>query len=394
MAAEATPPVPGRRDVEAAAQVIHDHADRLFLWDYERDRGQLVTLYNKAMGSQWNSVTDLDWATDVDPERLVAEQESPLLAVARQAGTLPGSPMAAWGEREYLQLGIELFKANLSQFMHGEQGAMMTAAKIVETVPWIDAKYYASTQTMDEARHTEVFAKYLRTKLGDAYPMSPFLKEQIWSLLEDPRWDIAYLGMQIVIESLALAAFGDMLRRTKEPLLTKLLRYVMSDEARHVAFGVLTLSELYRDLSEAELKERQEFLVDATLNSRARATTPEVWERMGTTAEEVMPFIVEAAQKTKVNPARGFARGFFAKLVPNVRKLGLLDANNGYLREKWGAAGLLEFEFADDTGSDYESYDEVARDRAAAQAAAPATAAAQTAPTGAAPAVSGPARGS
>jgi hypothetical protein len=369
MAAEATPPVPGRRDVEAAVQVIHDHADRLFLWDYERDRGQLVTLYNKAMGSQWNSVTDLDWSTDVDPERLVAEQESPLLAVTRVAGTLPGSPLAAWGEREYTLLGVELFKANLSQFMHGEQGAMMTAAKIVETVPWIDAKYYASTQTMDEARHTEVFAKYLRTKLGDAYPMSPFLKEQIWSLLEDPRWDIAYLGMQIVIESLALAAFGDMLRRTAEPLLTKLLRYVMSDEARHVAFGVLTLSEFYRDLSEAELKERQEFLVDATLNSRARATTPEVWERMGTTAEQVMPFIIEAAQKTRLNPARGFARAFFAKLVPNVRKLGLLDANDGYLREKWGDAGLLEFEFADDTGSDYESYDEVARDRAAAQAA-------------------------
>ena len=348
--AEVTPQVPGRHDMEAAVQVIHDNADRLFLWDYERDRGQLVTLYNKAMGSQWNSVTDLDWSIDVDPERLVAEQDSPLLAVARVAGTLPGSPMATWTEKEYSQLGIEFFKANLSQFMHGEQGAMMTAAKIVETVPWIDAKYYASTQTMDEARHTEVFAKYLRTKLGEAYPMSPFLKEQIWSLLEDPRWDIAYLGMQIVIESLALAAFGDMLRRTQEPLLTKLLRYVMSDEARHVAFGVLTLSEFYRDLSEAELKERQEFLVDATLNSRARATTPEVWERMGTTAEDVLPFIMAAAEKTKLNPMRGFARGFFAKLVPNVRKLGLLDANNGYLREKWGEAGLLEFEFADDTG--------------------------------------------
>ena len=159
---------------------------------------------------------------------------------------------------------------------------MMTAAKIVETVPWIDAKYYASTQTMDEARHTEVFAKYLRTKLGDAYPMSPFLKAQIWSLLEDSRWDIAYLGMQIVIESLALAAFGDMLRRTKEPLLTKLLRYVMSDEARHVAFGVLTLSEFYRDLSEAELKERQEFLVDATLNrgrGRRRPRCGSAWAR-------------------------------------------------------------------------------------------------------------------
>jgi hypothetical protein len=366
MATEAKPPLPDRHVMDEAVQVINDHAERLFLWDYERDREQLVTLYNKAMGSQWNSVNDLDWSTDVDPERLVAEQDSPVLTIAREAGALPGSPLASWTEKEYLQLGIELFKANLSQFMHGEQGAMMTAAKIVETVPWIDAKYYASTQTMDEARHTEVFAKYLRTKLGDAYPMSPFLKSQIWSLLEDARWDIAYLGMQIVIESLALAAFGDMLRRTHEPLLRKLLRYVMSDEARHVAFGVLTLSEFYAGLSAAELHERQEFMVDATLNSRARATTPEVWERMGTTAEEVFPFMVEAAEKSKTNLARSFARGFFAKLVPNVRKLGLLDANDGYLRQKWGEAGLLEFEFADDTGSDYASYDAVAQDRAAA----------------------------
>jgi hypothetical protein len=359
------PPPPSRADMDEAVQVIHDHAERLFLWDYERDRGQLVTLYNKAMGSQWNSVKDLDWSIDVDPERLVAEQESPVLAMARVAGTLPGSPLAKWSEKEYTQLGIEFFNASLSQFMHGEQGAMMTAAKIVETVPWIDAKYYASTQTMDEARHTEVFAKYLSSKLGDAYPMSPFLKAQIWSLLEDSRWDIAYLGMQIVIESLALAAFGDMLRRTNEPLLKKLLRYVMSDEARHVAFGVLTLSEFYGDLSEAELKERQEFLVDATLNQRARATTPEVWERMGTTGEAVLPFMMEAAQRTKTPLMGGFVRGFFAKLVPNVRKLGLLDANNGWLREKWGERGLLEFEFADDTGSDYENYDAVAQDRAA-----------------------------
>jgi hypothetical protein len=352
--------------MDEAIHVIKDHADRLFLWNYERDRGQLVTLYNKAMSSQWSSVTDLDWSTDVDPERLVAEQDSPLLAATRLAGRLPGSPLAAWSEKEYSQLGIELFKASLSQFMHGEQGAMMTAAKIVETVPWIDAKYYASTQTMDEARHTEVFARYLSSKLGEAYPMSPFLKEQIWSLLEDSRWDIAYLGMQIVIESLALAAFGDMLRRTQEPLLRKLLRYVMSDEARHVAFGVLTLSEFYASLSAAELRERQEFLLDNTLRNRSRATTPEVWERMGVSAAAVLPFIMEAAATSSINPAAGFVRGFYAKLVPNVRKLGLLEANDGYLRQQWGSAGLLEFEFADDTGSDYQSYDAVAADRDAA----------------------------
>jgi hypothetical protein len=260
-------------------------------------------------------------------------------------------------------------KAQLSQFMHGEQGAMMTAAKIVETVPWIDARYYAATQTMDEARHTEVFARYLHDKLGEAYPMSPFLEEQIMVLLEDSRWDIAYLGMQVIIESLALAAFGDMHRRTNEPLLKKLLRYVMSDEARHVAFGILSLSELYANLSEAELKDRQEFLLENTIRNRTRATTPEVWERLGVDMGALLPFLIEASGKLKAGVNRQFMAGFFSKLVPNVRKLGLLDANNGYLRERWGEAGLLEWEFADDTASDYASYDEVAKDREAAAAA-------------------------
>jgi hypothetical protein len=359
------PPVPGKAEVGATVTVVPDHTDRIFVWNYDRSRGQLVTLYNKAMASQWNSVTELDWSTEVDPESLV-DLDSPINTLVRAAVDVEGSPIASWGERERRQVAVEMFKAQLSQFMHGEQGAMMTAAKIVETVPWIDARYYAATQTMDEARHTEVFAKYLHTKLGDAYPMSPFLDEQITALLEDSRWDIAYLGMQIVIESLALAAFGTMLRTTEEPLLRKLLRYVLSDEARHVAFGVLSLSEYYAGLSEAELKDRQEFLIENTLRNRSRSTTPEVWDRMGVSAKDVYPAIMEAAGKVKVQPYAGFQRGFFSKLVPNVRKLGLLDANDGYLRRHWGEAGLLEFEFADDTGSDYASYDAVAQDRSAA----------------------------
>jgi hypothetical protein len=359
------PVLPDQAEVDATIKIVHDHADRIFLWNYDRERDQLVTLYNKAMASQWNSVTELDWSIEVDPEELI-DRNSPLLQLARAAREVDGSPIASWGEKELTALAVESLKAQLSQFMHGEQGAMMTAAKIVETVPWIDAKYYAATQTMDEARHTEVFAKYLHTKVGEAYPMSPFLEGQIMALLEDSRWDIAYLGMQIVIESLALAAFGSMLRTTEEPLLRKLLRYVMSDEARHVAFGVLSLAEYYRDMPEAELKDRQEFLVENTLRNRLRSTTPEIWERMGVSAEAVIPAITEAAGRIKLSPFAGFQKAFFSKLVPNVRKLGLLDANDGYLRKHWEEAGLLEFEFADDTGSDYASYDAVAQDRAAA----------------------------
>jgi len=137
---DSIPPRDTALDIRPTAdiRVVKDHADRLFSWRYERERSQLVTLYNKAASSQWNSVTDLDWSTDVDPERVLAD-DAPAVRLARVAATLPGSPMAHWGEREFTELGVELFKAQLSQFMHGEQGAMMTAAKLVETVPWIDA---------------------------------------------------------------------------------------------------------------------------------------------------------------------------------------------------------------------------------------------------------------
>jgi hypothetical protein len=368
--ADTPPELPSDAEVDASIKLITENADKIFTWRYERERPQLVTLYNKANTSQWNSVTDLDWSTEVDPEVAVrsSPQQNVTVELARAAAKEPGSPIASWGDKEFTQLGIESMKATMSQFMHGEQGAMMTAAKIVETVPWIDAKYYASTQTMDEARHTEVFARYLHEKLGEAYPMSPFLEEQIDQLLSDSRWDIAYLGMQIVIESLALAAFGSMLRATEEPLLKKLLRYVMSDEARHVAFGVLSLGEYYKGLTDAELLDRQEFLAENTLRNRTRSTTPEIWERMGTSVDEVGPFLMEAAGKLDKSLFTGFQGAFFAKLVPNVRKLGLLDANDGHLRKLWGEAGLLQWEFADDTGSDYETYDEVTRDRQAAAA--------------------------
>jgi hypothetical protein len=368
-----SPPMPGGPDytlpsdaeMQAAFKTIDDHATRIFTWRYDRERDQLVTLYNKAMASQWNSVTELDWATEVDAEK-EANRDHATVHLARKVSEMPGSPLKNWSDKEYDALALELQKASLSQFMHGEQGAMMVAAKIVETVPWIDAKYYASTQTMDEARHTEVFAKYLHTKLGEAYPMSPFLEDQITVLIEDSRWDIAYLGMQIIIESLALAAFGDMLRTTEEPLLKKLLRYVMADEARHVAFGILSLSEYYQELTDHELKDRQEFMVENTLRSRSRASTPEVWERMGVSWEAALPFFMEAIKETGTSPISSFQRGFFAKLVPNTRKLGLLDRNQGLLRRQWEEAGLLEFEFAEDTSEDYGTYDAVAADRAAA----------------------------
>jgi hypothetical protein len=235
----------------------------------------------------------------------------------------------------------------LSQFMHGEQGALVCTAKIVETVPWIDAKYYASTQVMDEARHVEVFAKYLDTKLSGHYPINAHLEMLLDDIVNDSRWDMTYLGMQIMVEGLALAAFGFMHQMTTEPLLKKLLRYVMSDEARHVAFGVLSLKEYYAGLDIHEIRERQEFAFEAAVRMRDRFLQQEVFERMGVDVKDALTLVLE-------DETRAMFQGMlFSKIVPNCKKLGLLDAGDGWLRDRFTELGVIQFEDWTDT---YEEY--------------------------------------
>ena len=250
--------------------------------------------------------------------------------------------------------------------MHGEQGALLCTAKIVETVPWYDAKLYASTQVVDEARHVEVFAKYLDTKLTGHYPINAHLRMLLDDIVNDSRWDMTYLGMQIMVEGLALAAFGMAYQTTPDPLLKQLLRYVMSDEARHVAFGVLSLKEFYDGLSEAEMLERQMFAFEAAVRMRDRFLQQEVWERMGVDVKEAIRVFNVPDEIKNQDP---FQQLLFSKIVPNCKKLGLLDANDGWLRKRFDVLGVSQFEDWVDTGEEYADLDEVAKDREAAASA-------------------------
>ena len=351
-------------DVDEAIHVVADNADAIFTWDYEKGaRPALNKLYEKAKSSQWNGETDLPWDTEVDVERLATEMGgNPQMQRFREEATAqPDSPFRQFGEKQWNELLIEGQNWRLSQFMHGEQGALLCTAKIVETVPWIDAKYYASTQVMDEARHVEVFAKYLDTKLTGHYPINAHLKMLLDDIIADSRWDMTYLGMQIMVEGLALAAFGFMHTFTQDPLLKQLLRYVMSDEARHVAFGVLSLKEYYADLSDAEMRVRQEFAFEAAVRMRDRFLQQEVWERMGIDSRPVIRSMLAVPPEENV-----FQQMLFSKIVPNCRKLGLLDASGGWLRRRFEELGVIQFEHWTDTGEEYADLDEVAKDRAAA----------------------------
>ncbi len=348
------------RDAAAELSLVQSSFDTLFTWDYKKGkRPQLNKLYEKAKSSQWDGERDLDWSIDVDIEKVVSELmiaapgDQWIRDRAVEEGLFKG-----WGDKEWLQLGIEGQNWRLSQFMHGEQGALICTARITETVPWYDAKLYAATQVVDEARHVEVFAKYLDTKLSGYYPINAHLEALLNDIIRDSRWDMTYLGMQIMVEGLALAAFGFLHMLTTEPLLKNLLRYVMSDEARHVAFGVLTLKEVYQDMTQAEIRERQEFTYEAGIRMRDRFLMQEVWEQMGVDVKKMVKIQLDLP-----NEYKDFQRLLFSKIVPNCKKLGLLDAGDGWLRQKWTEMGVIEFEDWANTGDEYLELDTVQADR-------------------------------
>jgi hypothetical protein len=350
-------------ETDAVIHAVSSNPEAIFTWDYERSRPALVKLYEKAKTSQWNGETDLPWDTDVDQEKVVLANATANAGADGMFGAgldLSDTPFAKWGDKQWIEFGVESQNWTLSQFMHGEQGALICTARVVETVPWIDAKYYGATQVMDEARHVEVFAKYLDTKLSGHYPINAHLRMLLDDIIADSRWDMTYLGMQIMVEGLALAAFGFMHQMTTEPLLKKLLRYVMSDEARHVAFGVLSLKEYYAQLTGAEIRERQEFAFEAAVRMRDRFLQQEVWERMGVDVKQAVKLVMQAPDRAV------FQSLLFSKIVPNCKKLGLLDAGDGWLRERFTELGVIQFEDWADTGEEYLALDEVAKDRDAA----------------------------
>jgi hypothetical protein len=330
--------------------VVPSDYDSRFTWDYRKgSRPKVTRLYEKAKSSMWDAEKDLPWETDVDQEAVV------VAAAMRNGGLhggreLSGSLLDKWTDKEWIRFRVEQQNWQLSQFLHGEQGALLCTSRIVETTPWIDAKYFAATQVMDEARHVEVFSKYLDTKLSGHYEISPHLRMLLDDIISDKRWDVTYLGMQIMVEGLALASFGFMHAATTEPLLKKLLRLVMADEARHVAFGVLSLQEFYAGLSEPEIRERQEFAFEAAVRMRDRLFQKEVWEQMGVPVRSALELVLQAPNR------RQFQARLFSKIVPNCKKLGLLDAGDGWLRDRFGEMGIIQFEDLEDPEDPEDTY--------------------------------------
>ena len=323
------------RRLDEELETILTSFDTSYAWNYGNVKEGLRDLYEKAKRDQWNGTTQLAWDTDVDPERgIIPEVVNPLI------GYPPYDRLSA-REKNHLRHGQVALQ--LSQFLHGEQGAFIVASQLVGAVPWIDAKYYAGTQTMDEGRHVEVFSRYLREKLEWQWPVNESLKELLDATITDGRWDFKYLGMQIIIEGLAMAAFGNLFQITQEPLLKELVRYVMKDESRHVAFGMLSLTDFYDDMSAVEMRDREDFIIYACELMRNRLVGDQIATAMGWDRDEVKDVVLAS------EPAQMFRRMIFARVVPNLKRLGLLTPR---VREAFSRLGIIEYENADPEAQD------------------------------------------
>jgi hypothetical protein len=309
---------------------IDSPATTVFDFKYTNGRDQLLRLYDKGTRRQWIGSDRLDWSLEIDQERPLglADEFHPLF------GTTWWDKMT---DREKGECRRHVEAWRFSQFMHGEQGALICTAKIVQTVPDIDSKFYAATQVIDEARHVEVYSRYLHEKLQLVYPLNWNLKSLLDDVIKDSRWDMTYLGMQILIEGLALAAFGVIRNLATEPLGQALNAYVMQDEARHVMFGRLALRDYYPQLSEVEREEREEFCVDACYRMRDRFLGEEVWEQLGL-PDEVGQYVSNSEQQ------RTFRSYLFLRIVPVLKDIGLWGPK---IRKAFDDMGVLAFADAD-----------------------------------------------
>lgn len=300
----------------------------VFDWEYDEGRDRLLSLYEKGKQKQWDAADRLDWTIDID--------------LSNPMG-VPEQSIAIYGSRVWDSLGPKdrgtvrhhLAAWQFSQFLHGEQGALICSSKIVHTVPGLDAKFYAATQVMDEARHVEVYSRYLREKLELAYPINPGLKALLNDVVSDARWDMTYLGMQVLIEGLALAAFALIRDIATEPLAKTLNAYVMQDEARHVAFGRLALRDYYPELTQAERNEREEFCIEACYLMQERFVGEEVWRNLDIDADECIGYMRHSEH------FRRFRSHLFSRIVPTLSDIGLFGDR---MRQTFADMGIVGYE--------------------------------------------------
>ncbi len=311
--------------VDHVAEIFQTPLTGAYNWNYTIQDDRIKKLYDLGKKLNWDPEMDIDWdrpwpTEAMQPEMMNLHDYAPYLAMDEKTKAEFWLHMNAW---------------SLSQFLHGEQGALLVASQLVSCAPTYNAKLYAASQTFDEARHVEVFNKYLQKRIGLMYPVNTNLKSLLDKILTDERWDMKFIGMQIVIEGLALSAFNTTRETTPDPVLKDIVYLVIRDEARHVTFGVNYLEEFVKTLTEEERDDRAQFAYEACVVARERLVATDVFRHFGWDVEEARKKVLDGFVMSH------FRNLLFQRVIPNLARIGLLTAK---IRPKFEELGILEYE--------------------------------------------------
>ncbi|NSC25209.1 ferritin-like domain-containing protein [Streptomyces albus subsp. chlorinus] len=296
-----------------------------FDWDYTTTLPRVADLYERGKAGQWDPRTDIDWDVDV-------RYGGPLPDLGPDtAFPYPDPASLGVSPREWQDFRWEHHLWTVSQFLHGEQGALLAAARLVEMAPDMDSKYFAATQVVDEARHVEVFSRYLGEKVGDKRSIDPSLATVLKDILTENTWDLVFLGMQIIAEGYALASFRLNKALFPDPLIAQITSRVARDEARHMTFGLLALDGIADKLSARELRVREEFICDTLSLLCRRVGIDGRWQDLGLGPAGT---VLDAGSRQR---SASFKRALFSRVLPNLARLKLLTP---YVHEHCGKLGL------------------------------------------------------
>jgi hypothetical protein len=304
--------------VDHVAEIFQTPLTGAYNWNYTIQDDRIKKLYDLGKQLNWDPEMDIDWdrpwpEEELSPEMMNLHEYEPYLAMDEKT------------QKEFW----------LHMNLHGEQGALLVASQLVSCAPTYNAKLYAASQTFDEARHVEVFNKYLQQRIGLSYPINTSLKSILDKILTDERWDMKFIGMQIVIEGLALSAFNTTRETTLDPVLKDIVYLVIRDEARHVTFGVNYLEQYVKTLTEEERDERALFAYEACVISRERLVATDVFAHFGWDVEEARKQVLDGFVMSH------FRNLLFQRVIPNLARIGLMTDK---IRPKFEELGILEYE--------------------------------------------------
>jgi hypothetical protein len=289
--------------------------DLHWTWNYGSEVEELRALYERGKKGQWNAETDVDWSAPFPrDEWFLPKQGLQLLpSVLALAGADDATCRAA---------AFDEFAWTFSQLLHGEQAALQLCGQLTNTCPRMDEKFYAASQVADEARHIEVISKFLQRKIGTIHPIGGTLKVLLDKLLEAPGWKMKTLGMQCLFEGMAVGIFDMIQKGCTNPLLADVIRRVKQDEARHAAFGILTMRRTVREATPDEMAEMEDFAygILETLNANQQLDmVRDLGPKYGLDPESTIGMVLQSPEWPVFN-----SDVFMHTVVPNLVRLGLI----------------------------------------------------------------------